>query len=103
MCAITEQHSGGDSSARSMILVTASVDRIIMKRPIRVDVDLSIVGAVTWVGRSSMEMQLQVLQSQGISFSVNYVDDKHLRNKTENLNVRFGGASLSQQNRKVML
>lgn len=60
-----------------MILVTASVDRIIMKRPIRVDVDLSIVGAVTWVGRSSMEMQLQVLQSQGTSFSVNYIDDRH--------------------------
>lgn len=42
-----------------------------MKRPIRVDVDLSIVGAVTWVGRSSMEMQLQVLQSQGTTFSLN--------------------------------
>ncbi|KAL0897267.1 hypothetical protein Bca101_081228 [Brassica carinata] len=56
--------SSGDGSARSMILVTASVDRIIMKRPIRVDADLSIVGAVTWVGRSSMEMQLQVLQTQ---------------------------------------
>ncbi|EOA27078.1 hypothetical protein CARUB_v10023175mg [Capsella rubella] len=61
---ISFKHCGGDSSARSMILVTASVDRIIMKRPIRVDVDLSIVGAVTWVGRSSMEMQLQVIQSQ---------------------------------------
>ncbi|KAJ4903294.1 Thioesterase/thiol ester dehydrase-isomerase superfamily protein [Raphanus sativus] len=56
--------SSGDGSARSMILVTASVDRIIMRRPIRVDADLSIVGAVTWVGRSSMEMQLQVLQTQ---------------------------------------
>lgn len=68
---INEQHcSSGDGSARSMILVTASVDRIIMKRPIRVDADLSIVGAVTWVGRSSMEMQLQVIQSQGISVSL---------------------------------
>ncbi|CAN8247524.1 unnamed protein product [Cochlearia groenlandica] len=56
--------SSGDGNARTMILVTASVDRIIMKRPIRVDADLSIVGAVTWVGRSSMEMQLQVVQSQ---------------------------------------
>jgi|APAra0007618257_1042622.scaffolds.fasta_scaffold02260_10 hypothetical protein len=94
---LLKQHCGGDSSARSMILVTASVDRIIMKRPIRVDTDLSIVGAVTWVGRSSMEMQLQVLQIQGISFSVNYIDDRHLSL------VRFGGASLSQKNRKVML
>lgn len=70
VCESNEQHcSSGDGSARSMILVTASVDRIIMKRPIRVDADLSIVGAVTWVGRSSMEMQLQVIQSQGISVS----------------------------------
>lgn len=65
----SEQHcSSGNGNARSMILVTASVDRIIMKRPIRVDADLSIVGAVTWVGRSSMEMQLQVIQTQGIQF-----------------------------------
>ncbi|CAA7037881.1 unnamed protein product [Microthlaspi erraticum] len=56
--------SSGNGNARAMILVTASVDRIIMKRPIRVDADLSIVGAVTWVGRSSMEMQLQVIQAQ---------------------------------------
>nr|VDD14252.1 unnamed protein product [Brassica rapa] len=66
--------SSGDGSARSMILVTASVDRIIMKRPIRVDADLSIVGAVTWVGRSSMEMQLQVIQSQGISKNFVFVN-----------------------------
>uniref|UniRef100_M4DYR5 HotDog ACOT-type domain-containing protein n=1 Tax=Brassica campestris TaxID=3711 RepID=M4DYR5_BRACM len=65
--------SSGDGSARSMILVTASVDRIIMKRPIRVDADLSIVGAVTWVGRSSMEMQLQVIQCQVIEFEVGRV------------------------------
>lgn len=58
-----------------MILVTASVDRIIMRRPIRVDADLSIVGAVTWVGRSSMEMQLQVLQTQGMCISVSFVSN----------------------------
>lgn len=51
-----------------MILVTASVDKILLKKPIRVDADLSIVGAATWVGRSSMEIQLEVLQpSQGAS------------------------------------
>ena len=58
-------NSGGIT--RPIILVTASVDKILLKKPILVDVDLSINGAVTWVGRSSMEMQLQVLQhSQGI-------------------------------------
>ncbi|KFK31266.1 hypothetical protein AALP_AA6G090200 [Arabis alpina] len=67
---ISFKHCSGDGNARSMILVTASVDRIIMKRPIRVDADLSIVGAVTWVGRSSMEMQLQVIQTQDANQSV---------------------------------
>ncbi|KAL2920771.1 Acyl-coenzyme A thioesterase 9 mitochondrial [Bienertia sinuspersici] len=47
---------------RPIILVTASVDKILLKKPIQVDADLSLAGAVTWVGRSSMEMQLEVLQ-----------------------------------------
>ncbi|KAL9233154.1 hypothetical protein vseg_008184 [Gypsophila vaccaria] len=55
--------SNNDGMARPLILVTASVDKILLKRPIRVDTDLRLVGAVTWVGRSSMEMQLEVLQS----------------------------------------
>lgn len=48
---------------RPLLLVTASVDRMVLKKPIRVDADLKIVGAVTWVGRSSMEIQLEVIQS----------------------------------------
>lgn len=49
--------------------MTASVDKILLKKPIQVDADLTLVGAVTWVGRSSMEMQLEVLQpSQGMLF-----------------------------------
>ncbi|XP_076892348.1 acyl-coenzyme A thioesterase 2, chloroplastic-like isoform X1 [Bidens hawaiensis] len=51
------------SMAESLLLVTASVDKMVIKRPILVDSDLKIVGAVTWVGRSSMEIQLEVLQS----------------------------------------
>ncbi|XP_010672467.2 acyl-coenzyme A thioesterase 2, chloroplastic isoform X1 [Beta vulgaris subsp. vulgaris] len=47
---------------RPILLVTASVDKILLKKPIQVDADLTLVGAVTWVGRSSMEMQLEVLQ-----------------------------------------
>ena len=46
-----------------LLLVTASVDKIVLRRPIRVDTDLTIVGAVTWVGRSSLEIQLEVTQS----------------------------------------
>ncbi|KAK9062587.1 hypothetical protein SSX86_019775 [Deinandra increscens subsp. villosa] len=51
------------STAESLLLVTASVDKMVIKKPILVDSDLKIVGAVTWVGRSSMEIQLEVLQS----------------------------------------
>lgn len=50
------------------MLVTASVDKLVLKKPINVNNDLEISGAVTWVGRSSMEIQLEVTQStQGAS------------------------------------
>ncbi|XP_047961368.1 acyl-coenzyme A thioesterase 2, chloroplastic-like isoform X1 [Salvia hispanica] len=55
--------SGEDSSTRPLILVTASVDKMVLRKPIKVDTDLTIAGAVTWVGRSSMEIQLEVIQS----------------------------------------
>ncbi|KAJ6859788.1 acyl-coenzyme A thioesterase 9 [Populus alba x Populus x berolinensis] len=51
-----------DGSTRPLLLVTASVDRIVLKKPILIDADLTIVGAVTWVGRSSMEIQMEVIQ-----------------------------------------
>ncbi|EEF27976.1 acyl-CoA thioesterase, putative [Ricinus communis] len=50
-----------DGMTRPILLVTASVDRMVLKMPIRVDADLRIAGAVTWVGRSSMEIQLEGL------------------------------------------
>lgn len=54
---------------RPLLLVTASVDKIVLKKPISVDVDLKIVGAVIWVGQSSIEIQLEVIQfRQGTSF-----------------------------------
>lgn len=53
-----------------ILLVTASVDRMVMKKPILVDTDLNITGAVTWVGRSSMEIQVEVTQStQGTQYN----------------------------------
>ncbi|MCE0481046.1 hypothetical protein HAX54_038443 [Datura stramonium] len=36
---------------------------MLLKKPIHIDTDLKIEGAVTWVGRSSMEIQLEVMQS----------------------------------------
>lgn len=52
-----------DGTTRPLLLVTAAVDRMVLKKPILLDTDLKIVGAVTWVGRSSMEIQLEVIQS----------------------------------------
>ncbi|KAA8532155.1 hypothetical protein F0562_006703 [Nyssa sinensis] len=55
--------SNADSTTRPLLLVTASVDKMVLKKPIHVDTDLKIVGAVRWVGRSSMEIRLEVIQS----------------------------------------
>ncbi|GFY81275.1 thioesterase/thiol ester dehydrase-isomerase superfamily protein [Actinidia rufa] len=59
-----DQHCySNDGTTRPLLLVTASVDKMVLKKPIRVDTDLKIAGAVKWVGRSSMEIQLEVTQS----------------------------------------
>ncbi|RXH97917.1 hypothetical protein DVH24_010242 [Malus domestica] len=61
---ITVKHCcDDDGTTRPLLLVTASVDKIVLKKSISVDVDLKIVGAVIWVGRSSIEIQLEVIQS----------------------------------------
>ncbi|CAJ2654158.1 unnamed protein product [Trifolium pratense] len=52
-----------DGSTRPLLLVTAAVDKMVLKQPIHIDADFAIVGAVTWVGRSSMEIQLEMIQS----------------------------------------
>ncbi|XP_004287159.1 PREDICTED: acyl-coenzyme A thioesterase 9, mitochondrial-like [Fragaria vesca subsp. vesca] len=52
-----------DGTTRPLLLVTASVDKMVLKKPIRDDIDLNLVGAVAWVGKSSMEIQLEVNQS----------------------------------------
>ncbi|KAL8170264.1 hypothetical protein V2J09_022068 [Rumex salicifolius] len=55
--------SDEDVMTRPVLLVTASVDKIVLSKPISVDVDLTISGSVIWVGRSSIEIQLEVIQS----------------------------------------
>ena len=71
---IVNQHCFNHAGmADSLLLVTASVDKMVIKKPILVDNDLKILGAVTWVGRSSMEIQLEVIQStEGIKFWLNF-------------------------------
>ncbi|KAL5562265.1 hypothetical protein UlMin_032012 [Ulmus minor] len=55
--------SDDDFTTRPLLLVTASVDKIVLKKPISVDTDLKIVGSVIWVGRSSIDIQLDVIKS----------------------------------------
>ena len=58
------QHcSDVDCTTRPLLLVTASVDRIVLKKPISVDNDLRISGSVIWVGSSSIEIQLEVSET----------------------------------------
>ncbi|KAM5562890.1 hypothetical protein ABKV19_017858 [Rosa sericea] len=52
-----------DSTMRPLLLVTASVENVVLKVPISVEIDLKIVGAVIWVGSSAIEIQLEVTQS----------------------------------------
>ncbi|CAK8577595.1 unnamed protein product [Lathyrus sativus] len=52
-----------DGSTRPLLLVTAAVDKMVLKKSIKIDADFTIVGAVRWVGRSSMEIQLEMIQS----------------------------------------
>nr|XP_043610160.1 acyl-coenzyme A thioesterase 2, chloroplastic [Erigeron canadensis] len=54
--------SDDDSMTRPLLLVTASVDKMVLKKTISVDCDLKMAGAVIWVGRSSIEVQLEVIQ-----------------------------------------
>ncbi|XP_050204420.1 acyl-coenzyme A thioesterase 2, chloroplastic isoform X2 [Mercurialis annua] len=62
-----------DCTTRPLLLVTASVDKIVLKKPISVDVDLKIIGSVIWVGRSSIEIQLDVIQFYKGSDALNSV------------------------------
>ncbi|KAK8960684.1 hypothetical protein KSP40_PGU013752 [Platanthera guangdongensis] len=54
--------SDDDHTTRPLLLVTASADKMILKKPLFVDKDLKMSGSVTWVGRSSIEIQITVTQ-----------------------------------------
>lgn len=69
VCFVVNQHcSDEDSTTRPLYLVTASVDKMVLKKPISVDIDLKMVGAVIWVGHSSIEIQLDVIQPSNGTF-----------------------------------
>ncbi|KAG9454553.1 hypothetical protein H6P81_007457 [Aristolochia fimbriata] len=51
-----------DSGTRSPFLVTASMENMELKKPITVASDMKIAGSISWVGRSSLEVQVEVTQ-----------------------------------------
>ncbi|XP_077229544.1 acyl-coenzyme A thioesterase 2, chloroplastic-like [Tasmannia lanceolata] len=57
--------SNDDSTTRPPLVVTASVDKMVLVKPLSVDTDLKVSGSVTWVGRSSIEIQMEITQSRG--------------------------------------
>lgn len=72
---ISYKHCIDDTNTtRPVLLVTASVDKIVLKKVIGVDTDLKIVGAVTWVGRSSIAIQLDVIhvEEEDIALTANF-------------------------------
>lgn len=58
----TQHCADVDHTTRPLLLVTASVDKISLLKPLLLDEDLRIGGAVAWVGRSSMEIRMEVIQ-----------------------------------------
>lgn len=113
--------SDDDTMTRPLLLVTASVDRMVLKKPISVDVDLQMAGAVIWVGRSSIEIQLEVTQttqessdvSDSVALTANFIfvarDYKtrkaapvnRLSPETEQENLLFEEAEERHKRRKV--
>ena len=61
------------------MLVTASVDRIVLKKPISVDKDLKIIGSIIWVGRSSIEIQMEVITQGNVLWKMNRIQFESLR------------------------
>ena len=61
------------------MLVTASVDRIVLKKSISVDKDLKIIGSIIWVGRSSIEIQMEVITQGNVLWKMNRIQFESLR------------------------
>ncbi|KAL0479428.1 acyl-coenzyme A thioesterase, mitochondrial [Acrasis kona] len=62
---VAYKHADGFKSSRPITIVTASVDRIELQQPIIPFFDLRFEGWVSWVGRSSMEVRINVTTKKG--------------------------------------
>ncbi|KAJ3306282.1 Acyl-coenzyme A thioesterase 9, mitochondrial [Kappamyces sp. JEL0829] len=62
---ISIAHAFGAGSRDTLQVVTASLDRIDLRRDFPLDKDVKIAGHVTWVGSSSMEVSVCVQECEG--------------------------------------
>lgn len=58
--------SDEDMTTRPLMLVTASVDKISIKKEVSLECDLELAGVAAWTGRSSMEIRMTVIQPVGV-------------------------------------
>ena len=73
---IAFQHcDDGVVETRPQLLVTASVDRVRLHRALRLDEDLTLTGAVSWVGRSSMVIRMEAWPADHPDAPREYIDD----------------------------
>jgi acyl-coenzyme A thioesterase 9 len=73
---IAFQHcDDGVVETRPQLLVTASVDRVRLHRALRLDEDLTLTGAVSWVGRSSMVIRMEAWPADHPAAPREYIDD----------------------------
>ncbi|XP_076956630.1 acyl-coenzyme A thioesterase 2, chloroplastic-like [Bidens hawaiensis] len=112
--------SDHDSMTRPLLLVTASVDKMVLKKTISVDADLKMAGEVIWVGFSSIDVQLEVTQlasdgSETVALTANFIfvarDSKtgkaaavnHLTPQTETETLAYEEADARSKLRKLKL
>lgn len=60
----------GDPATRLPVLVTASVDRIMLSKPVNLNTAVHMQGKVAWTGRSSLDIRMEISQvSRSCSFT----------------------------------
>jgi acyl-coenzyme A thioesterase 9 len=62
-------YAHADGFARNLTIVTASLDRLELKSPMSMTEDVTLEGMVTYVGTSSMEVRVDVLQGSATKMS----------------------------------
>jgi len=98
---IAHSHCSGDGAdVSSMMLVTASIDRMVLKRTVDVERDASLIGVVSYVGNSSMEIKLDAnsdgSDSPWLTAYFTFVAVNKLTGKAQRINPLFPDSKQAQ-------